>query len=181
MKNVIIPNPFLLLFGLPSFLIADGFTVWIWYSAFSDFEKAGGAGVVLVIMFSTFSIILHLLLGTHIFVVMYANQKGIIFFGLFLPIVKLKWGEVQYVALRTFKEGNVMYGQYRAVDAYKFILLSSSPLPQKRIDKIRSSRKKRLIKFSVTQKLCQVLVDHLPETKSGPFRYQLYLYKKAKK
>ena len=66
------------------------------------------------------------------------------------------------------------------IDAYKFILISEKPLPKIRIDKIRPSKKNRLIKYAVSEKLCRAIVDKLPEMQSRIVDYQLMLYNKAK-
>jgi len=115
------------------------------------------------------------------------TKKEIIYFGLFLPIIRLKFDQIKYVEIRTFDEGNIaypkamqLYENYN-VDMYKFILISENPLPRKRIDKIRPSRKNKLIKYAVSKKLCKALVDKLPEMQARVVDYQLHLYKKAKK
>lgn len=122
----------------------------------------------------------------HCFGEIIVTEKEVIYFGLFLPIIRLKFENIKYVDIRTFDEGNIMYSKgmrrYKNanIDMYKFILLSEKPLPTKRIDKIRPSRKKKLIKYAVSKKLCEALVDKLPEMQSRVVDYQLYLYKRAK-
>ena len=122
----------------------------------------------------------------HCFGEIIVTEKEVIYFGLFLPIIRLKFENIKYVDIRTFDEGNIMYSKgmrrYKNanIDLYKFILLSENPLPAKRIDKVRPSRKNKLIKYSVNKKLCAALVDKLPEMQSRIVDYQLYLYKRAK-
>ena len=97
-----------------------------------------------------------------------------------MPIIRIKIEDIRFCEIRTFDEGNVMYSPNNPiVDAYKFLLLSTSPLPTKRIDKIFSSRRKKMIKFAVSYKLCSLLKEVLPKEISGAVEYQLFLYRKA--
>ena len=104
------------------------------------------------------------------------------FCGFMIPNVKLLLEDIQFVETRVFREGNVMYGRNPAIDAYTFVLLSKHRVSgANRIDGIRSSKKKKIIKFAVSKKLCQALVSVLPKEKAKPIEYMLFLYKRAKR
>lgn len=137
--------------------------------------------VVGYIGFLALSLLLWYNVGDQIWGTLAFTKTSVVFFGLFLPIVKLKYDDISFIDIREFKEGNPMHGALNTVDAYKFVLLSPNPLPQKRIDKIKSSRRKKIIKFAVNYKLCCALMEKLPKEKTKSIDYQLFLYKKAKR
>ena len=113
----------------------------------------------------------------HVFGRIVVTDTHIKYHGLFLPTVKFAFEDIQYAAIRTFKDGNVVCSD-DSVDAFKFLLLSTQPLPNKRIDKIRSSKKKKLIKYAVSEKLCQALDGKLTDAAAKLVEYQLFLYKR---
>ena len=98
-----------------------------------------------------------------------------------MPPVKIKFEDVKYIDIRTFDKGNVMYSKANNVDSYKFMLLSPNPLPSRPINKISTSRRKKLIKYAVSKKLCEDLVDKLPLNLAKPVEYQLHLYNRKYK
>ena len=197
MKNKIhiFPNIILLIFGRLFLLLSISLIPFLWSIFLLDFRSYDLAGLivtlVLLILLTVSLIICEIVmirfLWHQCFGEIIITNKEIIYFGLFLPTVKLKLDRVKYVDIRVFKEGNVMYPKVKGfndscnVDMYKFILISENPLPRKRVDQIHSSRKNKLVKFAVNKKLCEALVDKLPEMQSRVIDYQLYQYKKAKR
>ncbi|MBR2971702.1 MAG: hypothetical protein IKC61_02100 [Clostridia bacterium] len=110
------------------------------------------------------------------------TEKRIIYYALFLPIITIKFEDIKYVDIRTFDKGNLYYSRgNNNIDSYKFILISEKPLPTKGIFKIRPSRKGKLIKYAVSRKLCEALVDKLPQPQAKIVDYQLFIYEKAGK
>jgi len=101
------------------------------------------------------------------------TDKYIIWRCLFCRPIKITYDELRYVKLVSFQEGNV----YKNRDYYKtgflYMLLSSEPLPQMRIDKIHS--KNKLIKFPLyNKKLGNTLFTALPD----PYNRFFSRYKK---
>lgn len=94
---------------------------------------------------------------------------------LFCKSITLPVEEVKYTRVCTFSEGNMLYSKNSYNAGFLYVLLSSSPLPGKRIDKIRC--KGKLIRFMLTDKLCEALVQTLP---NGAV-FTPYLPKKKKK
>ena len=122
----------------------------------------------------------HKIFAEHTLSTLKITDKYVKFQGFLLPTVKIKIADINHLDIRTFKEGNVMYGSIDTVDAYKYVLISKFNLPQKRIDKIHSSRKKKIIKYAVSYKLCKALAEVLPQNLRKPIEYQLFLYKRAR-
>ena len=95
---------------------------------------------------------------------------------LFFKPVKIAYSDIRHIEKRAFKEGNV----YKNRDYYKtgflYFLVSSEPIPQKRIDKIYSGKK--LIKFPLyNKKLGYALYSMLPE----PYNRYFSDYRKYEK
>ena len=97
---------------------------------------------------------------------------------LFCKPIKIRYDELKYIDIRLFKEGNVYRNSQVHMSNAVFALMSSEPLPNKRIDKIRSGKK--LIKFQVTPKVGKQLYDNLPKPYNARFwRYaRIKLYRK---
>ena len=178
MKKYYFPNLVLLIEGqLFGFLIYF-FVLFSIYQLLFNFEESGFAGVLLF-FFSILALVFNqYYFAPHCFAIIKVNDESITSFGLFLPIVKLKVDKTKYVDVRTFKEKNVFYS--KSVDAYKFIILSENPIPNTRVDKIHTSRKNKIIKVAVSEKLCAGLLEVLPKNCSKAIDYQLFLYKKSK-
>ena len=179
-RTHIYPNIFLLIMGR-IFLLMPGIAL---IPVIQYFEV--NILCILTIAFIIFAnIFLFYIFGPHIWGEIIITEKSITYFGLFLPFVRIKLEDIRYVDIRTFDKGNAVYVKgvrtMGVIDAHKYLLISEKPLPRKRIDKIRSSRKRRIIKFAVNKKLCEALKDKLPEKCKGPVEYQLFLYWKAKR
>ena len=178
-RKIIYPNLVLAIEGGILSLLFYFITAYAWYITIFKFDEGGVPCAVMAIMFSLFSVFWVLQFHNQIFCRILITDKYIVWFGLFLPIVKLTYDEIKYIEIRTFDEGNVMYNkQLKNVDSYKFILLSATPISRKRVDKINTSRKQKLIKFAVSYKLCEALIEHI--SSPNPINHQLMLYKKAK-
>ena len=182
-KRTIFPNLFLLFAGTFMFILYCGILLFTLYHAVYDtviqFSTDGYYALGGFIFMLIWAIILYHLLHYQCMGVMKINDKYVKYCGPLLPTVKFKIEDIKYIDIRTFKEGNVVYTE-GSIDAYKFILLSSRPLPNKRIDKIRPSRRKKIIKFAVSYKLCEALLSVLPPERSKIIEYQMFLYNKTK-
>ena len=188
MKKHILPNLVLLIGGRLWLLLSITFIPFLWVLVCLDFSFTS---LVLCALLTVFLVpglcyVLPFFWNACFGEIIVTNEE-LIYFGLFLPTVKLKLDKIKYVDIRTFDKGNIMYPRAKGftetnnVDMYKFILISENPLPQKRVDKINSSRKNKLIKYAVSKKLCEALDGKLPEMQARVIDYQLYLYKKAEK
>lgn len=193
-KSHILPNTILFTFGRLFLLLSISFIPFLWGIFLLDFRSYDQTKLIVTVVLLILltiplmicEIVMIRLLWHQCFGEIIITNNEIIYFGLFLPTVRLKHDKVKYVDIRIFKEGNVMYPRAKGfddscnVDMYKFILISEKPLPRKRVDKIHSSRKNKLVKFAVNKKLCESLVDKLPEIQSRVIDYQLYQYKRTK-
>ena len=191
----IFPHTMLLLGGRLLLISYNAVLPYLWWLFIDDYNNSALEEniadlillIPLTIVFGIGVLYICHYLWHHCFGEIIVTEKEVIYFGLFLPIIRLKFENIKYVDIRTFDEGNIMYSKgmrrYKNanIDLYKFILLSENPLPAKRIDKVRPSRKNKLIKYSVNKKLCEALVDKLPEMQSRIVDYQLYLYKKCER
>lgn len=184
-KKHIFPNPILVIGGRILLILINIFVPFIWLLALIDTDiTAIVLTGILTIPMVPCIIVVNRFLWSQCFGEIIVTEKEIIYLGLFLPIVRLRYDEIKHVDIRTFDEGNVMFNRNVGrnsinIDMYKFILISPKPLPRVRIDKIRSSRKRKLIKFAVSKKLCEAIVDKLPEMQSRIVDHQLLLYKKG--
>lgn len=183
MKRTIFPNLVLLVEGTVMFIMFCGLLLFTLYHAVYNtviqFSAEGYSALVCFIMMLICNIGWYHLFHYQCLGVMKINDKYVKYCGPLLPTVKFKIEDIKYIDIRTFKEGNVVYSE-GSIDAYKFILLSSRPLPNKRIDKIRPSRRKKIIKFAVSYKLCEALLSVLPPERSKIIEYQMFLYNKTK-
>lgn len=181
MTKYIFPHPMLLIGG-QIFSVLTCFTLLtLLYQTVFNFESIGIVGIIVTVIYVLLSIFYYKTLWPQIFGILKITENYIVFFGLFLPIVKIKFNEVKYMDIRTFNEGNVMYGKkYDRGFLYKYILLSEMPLPSRRIDKICTSRSKKIIKYALSLKLCNALVDKLPKRFSKPIEYHIHLSRNAK-
>lgn len=179
MRKYIFPHPILLIGGRFLCILYLCFSSIWGYQVFFNFNEIGIWGTVPFIVLTSCGIYIAPFFWPAIWGSLTITSEAIKFHGLFLPTVLLPFEEIKYVAIRTFQEGNVVYEANANVDAFKFLLLSAAPLPTTAIQKIKSSRKNKLIKFAVSQKLCEILVDKLNDQHKGYIKYQLYLYKKA--
>ena len=111
--------------------------------------------------------------GTLIFTEDYVMWKC-----LFFRSVKTPYNELKYVKLVKFDEGNAFRNRDYYNTGFLHLLLSSSPLPQKRIDKIRCG--KGLIKFPFSnKKLRREIYYLLPDPYNRQFKY--FVEKKQKR
>lgn len=97
--------------------------------------------------------------------------------GLFLRSVKIPYSELRQVEIRRFDEGNVAPDLYGTGQMY--LLLSTKPLPKKRIDKIRCGD--GLIKYQFLMRDAQALSEFIPEPFDRMFRTRAEIYAREKK
>jgi len=179
MMKYICPHPMLLIGGRLLTLLTYGLPILGIYLLIFGVGDDRISGIYISAIFIPLAILWYIWMSPHIMGDVIITPKSILYYGLFLPIVRLKFDEIQYATIKTFDEGNVVY--VSSIDGYKFVLLSTLPFPKKRIDKIRSSRKKQIIKYAVSEKLCRLLVERLPESQTGIFKHQVYLYQKSRR
>ena len=181
MKKYVFPHPVLLIEGQIFSLLLCFILLIFGYQTIFNFESIGIVGIIGIIVMIPAMIFWYKVFWQQIFGILKITEKHIVFFGLFLPPVKIKFEDVKYIDIRTFDNGNVMYNKVDNVDSYKFMLLSPNPLPSRPINKISTSRRKKLIKYAVSKKLCEALVDKLPLNLAKPVEYQLHLYNRKYK
>ena len=179
-ETIIRPHWVLLFQGRAFMFLMYAFNVVLLYQVDFRFENIGVMGIILLIVLIPLCVFLNVFFAPHIFGTLKITDESVKFFGLFLPTVKLNFSDIKYIDIRTFKDGNILYGKNTITSTYKFLLISESPLPQKRIDKINSSAKKKIIKYAVSFKLCESIVDKLPELQARIVKYQMHIYKKQK-
>lgn len=187
-KHIIFPHPFLRFVGALLSLLFYGLCILELYCLLFEFQDLGWlllpmSLVILMILVGT--VYWHIYAAPHIFGRLLITEKYILYFGFLVPFVKISYDQLRYVEIRTLKDGNAYYpknlNEYQNVDMFKFILLSENPLPSKSVFYILSSKRKKCIKFAVSYKLCQILLDYLPKELNKPIDYQLYLYHRAKR
>lgn len=87
---------------------------------------------------------------------------------LFCKPITIPYNEMCYVEVRAFTTGNALYRPGCNEGDFLHLLLSSHPLPQKRIDKIRSG--KDLIKFHYTPEVAATLCEAIPRPWNEKFK-----------
>ena len=179
MKKCVFPHPVLLIEGQIFSLLLCFILLLLGYQTLFNFESIGIVGIIGIIVMIPAMIFWYKVFWQQIFGILKITDEHVVFFGLLVPMVKIKFEDLKYLDIRTFDKGNAMYTNN--VDSYKFMLLSVTPLPDRRIDKISTSRRKKLIKYAVSKKLCEALVDKLPLNLAKPVEYQLHLYNRKYK
>lgn len=96
--------------------------------------------------------------------------------ALFMRSVKIPYSELRYVEIRRFDKGNVAPDFYGTGQMY--LLLSTKPLPKKRIDKIRCGD--GLIKYQFLMRDAAVFSEYLPERYKPMFQSRAETYTRAK-
>lgn len=89
---------------------------------------------------------------------------------LFMRSCKLEFSEIKYMEIRAMGAENVVKDIYNT--GHEYLLISTEPLPDKILDKIRTSRKRRLIKFQMTPRIYRQLAEAMPEKYKSMFRYR---------
>jgi hypothetical protein len=180
MKKYVLPHPVLLIGQIICLLVCGIFFLGLYETIF-NYENIGSIGIIACAIFF-FDIVFFYATGLwqQTFGILKITDEYILHFGLFLPVVKIRFDEIKYMEIRVFDKGNVVYVHNDHSFLYKYILISPNPLPTKRIDKIKPSRRKKLIKYALSMKLCKSIVDKLPERFAKPVEYQIHLNRKAK-
>ena len=94
------------------------------------------------------------------------EDNKIIWKCLFNKSIVLAVNDVKYSKPCSFMDGNYLKDVGIYQNSFEYVLLSSNPIPNKRIDKIQS--KGMLIKFMLNDELCDTLGKILPN--GGTFR-----------
>ena len=181
MKKYVLPHPVLLIGGQFLCLLFCGTFFGVLYETIFNYENIGSNGIIICAIFFLIIVFFYAAgFWQQYFGILKITDEYILHFGLFLPVVKIRFDEIKYMEIRVFDKGNVVYVHNDRSFLYKYILVSPNPLPTKRIDKIRPSRRKKLIKYALSMKLCKSIVDKLPERFAKPVEYQIHLNRKAK-
>ena len=183
-KNIHIYPHIILLLGGRVLLSLEALVLpLLWFLVIRDFDINNAESISALLLLIIFTI----LYGVCIFYVfnflwepiwgeLIVREKDLVYFGLFLKTVIISFEEIKYVEIRTSLESKKNNTKNTAIDAYKFILISNNPLPKNRIDKIKTSKKAKLIKYAVSKKLCEALIDRLPQKNKWVIERQLSLY-----
>lgn len=95
---------------------------------------------------------------------------------IFMRSVRIPYTELKYVTIRSFRDRNAVPDLYSV--GFEYVLLSSSPIPKQRIDKIRCGN--GLIKFQLLDKGGIVLSEYLPAPYNRMFRSRAEAYLREK-
>ena len=96
--------------------------------------------------------------------------------ALFMRSVKIPYSELRYVEIRRIDEKHDVPDLYG--NGHMYLLLSSKPLPQKPVEKIRSGD--GLIKYQFLMRDAEVFSEYLPERYKPMFQSRAEAYTRAK-
>lgn len=179
MKTKIYPIKFLRFFAGPILtLVMYIMTAFIIYWTVLDFLETAEIEAIVVfgcIFFIASCIFWQLLFVPRCFGVLTITDKFVKLSGFLVPPVKLYYDEIKSLEIRTFgDDAKLIY----SINAFKYVILSKSPVKCKDLDFIFSSNRKKIIKFMQSEELCKALIDKLPRHLAGKLDYQLFLYQK---
>lgn len=97
--------------------------------------------------------------------------------GLFMRSIKIPYSELRYVEIRRIDEKHDVPDLYG--NGHMYLLLSSKPLPQKPVEKIRSGN--GLIKYQFLMRDAQTLSEFIPEPFDRMFRTRAEIYAREKR
>lgn len=97
--------------------------------------------------------------------------------GIFMRSIKIPYSELRYVEIRRIDEKHDVPDLYG--NGHMYLLLSSKPLPQKPVEKIRSGD--GLIKYQFLMRDAQTLSEFIPEPFDRMFRTRAEIYAREKK
>ena len=167
-KTIIFPHIILLIEGRLLMLLAVWFLCFIIYGL-PEAAAEGPIYIVIAIAFIPLSLwaVYHfwpLCFGELVVTETYVKWRC-----LFMRSCKLEFSEIKYMEIRAMGKEKVMkYDVYNS--GYEYLLISTEPLPNKIIEKIRTSRK--LIKFQVTPRICRQLAEAMPEKYKSMFSWR---------
>lgn len=96
--------------------------------------------------------------------------------GIFMRSIKIPYSELRYVEIRRIDEKHDVPDLYG--NGHMYLLLSSKPLPQKPVEKIRSGD--GLIKYQFLMRDAAVFSEYLPERYKPMFQSRAEAYTRAK-
>lgn len=178
-KKVFRPHLVLLIEGRLLLLLLALGPLAMWYGVFAVFRYKTQRMDMTVVLFALFvaavtggCVWMEWYFWHHCWGKLVITEDAVTWKCLFCKSVSIPMSDVRRVDIRAFTEGNAV----RHADIYKtgfrYLLISSRPFPQKRIDKIRSGS--GLIKFRCNDKICQALYEALPE----PYCQRFKVFKK---
>lgn len=157
-RKTLYPHIILLTEGRLFFLMLAIFPFWILYVVLRQYQGWQYCIILLVVIVPC-SIYINRIFWPLCFGELTLTKDYVKWHGLFLRSVKIPYSELRYVEIRRFDEGNVAPDFYGTGQMY--LLLSTKPLPKKRIDKIRCGD--GLIKYQFLMRDAQTLSEFIPE------------------
>lgn len=176
MRKTLYPHIILLTEGRLFFLMLAIFPFWILYVVLRQYQGWQYCIILLVVIVPC-SIYINRIFWPLCFGELTLTKDYVKWHGLFLRSVKIPYSELRYVEIRRFDEGNVAPDFYGTGQMY--LLLSTKPLPKKRIDKIRCGD--GLIKYQFLMRDAQTLSEFIPEPFDRMFRMRAEIYAREKK
>ena len=176
MRKTLYPHIILLTEGRLFFLMLAIFPFWILYAVLRQYQGWQYCIILLVVIVPC-SIYINRIFWPLCFGELTLTKDYVKWHGLFLRSVKIPYSELRYVEIRRFDEGNVAPDFYGTGQMY--LLLSTKPLPKKRIDKIRCGD--GLIKYQFLMRDAQTLSEFIPEPFDRMFRTRAEIYAREKK
>lgn len=176
MRKTLYPHIILLTEGRLFFLMLAIFTFWILYVVLRQYQGWQYCIILLVVIVPC-SIYINRIFWPLCFGELTLTKDYVKWHGLFLRSVKIPYSELRYVEIRRFDEGNVAPDFYGTGQMY--LLLSTKPLPKKRIDKIRCGD--GLVKYQFLMRDAQTLSEFIPEPFDRMFRTRAEIYAREKK
>ena len=176
MRKTLYPHIILLTEGRLFFLMLAIFPFWILYVVLRQYQGWQYCIILLVVIVPC-SIYINRIFWPLCFGELTLTKDYVKWHGLFLRSVKIPYSELRYVEIRRFDEGNVAPDFYGTGQMY--LLLSTKPLPKKRIDKIRCGD--GLIKYQFLMRDAQTLSEFIPEPFDRMFRTRAEIYAREKK
>lgn len=176
MRKTLYPHIILLTEGRLFFLMLAIIPFWILYVVLRQYQGWQYCIILLVVIVPC-SIYINRIFWPLCFGELTLTKDYVKWHGLFLRSVKIPYSELRYVEIRRFDEGNVAPDFYGTGQMY--LLLSTKPLPKKRIDKIRCGD--GLIKYQFLMRDAQTLSEFIPEPFDRMFRTRAEIYAREKK
>lgn len=171
MKKAFRPSPFLIIAGRSITILFIAFEVFISCLVFFVWREPKiemviptiGLIIVFVVGFSAIRDLWQPIWGKLIL-----TENAVIWRCAFCKEVKIPYTDIRYVERRMLQQ-NFFHGK----EKHFYLLISSHPLPQEHLFKIRS--KKNLIKFQYTPKVAVALKEFVPEPYEKRFKNLMLL------
>ena len=167
-KKVFRPHIVLLIEGRLLLLLLALGPLAMWYGVFVVFRDQTQRMDMIVILFGSFVVAitaccvwLEWYFWQHCWGKLVITEDAVTWKCLFCKTVKIPMTDIKRVDIRAFSEGNVAFNRDVYKTGFRYLLISSKPFPNKRIDKIRSGDK--LIKFRCNDAICKALHEALPD------------------